>query len=270
MVIESWKTQFAVSARRACRVLEALRSTYQYRARRDSQAFLRKRIRQIAETRTRYGYRRIYVLLRREGWTINHKRVYRLYRTEGLRVRQKPPKRRVAAKPRGERTEGTAPNVCWAMDFIHDQLVDGRRFRVLTIVDTYSKVSPVLGVGTHYRGSDVVQALEQARREQGIPQCIRVDNGPEFVSRDLDLWAYTQGVQLDFSRPGKPTDNAFIEAFNSRFRQECLNQHWFRNLAEAQTTIEAWRQEYNRYRPHGALGNLTPLEFLQHAQKSGG
>lgn len=269
MVIDGWKAQFFVSTRRACQVLQATRSTYHYRARRDPQAFLRKKIRQIAETRTRYGYRRIYVLLRREGWAINHKRVYRLYRAEGLQMRQKPPKRRVAAKTREDRKDATAPNGCWAMDFVHDQLFEGQRFKMLTVVDIYRKVCPAIGIGTCYRGSDVVQTLEQATQEYGVPKSIRVDNGPEFISRELDLWAYGQGVELDFSRPGKPTDNAFIEAFNSRFRQECLNQHWFLDMGEVKATIEAWRQEYNRDRPHGALGDLTPLEFLQQAHEQG-
>ena len=151
------------------------------------------------------------------------------------------------------------------MDFVHDQLFEGHRFKMLTVVDAYSKICPAIGVETWYRGSAVGQALEQASQEYGLPKCIRVDNGPEFVCRNLDFWAYSQEVQLDFSRPGTPTDNAFIEAFNSRFRHECLNQHWFLDMAEAKETIEAWRQEYNRCRPHGALGDLTPLEFLPQA-----
>ena len=198
---------------------------------------------------------------------INHKRVYRLYRAEGLQVRQKPPKRQVAVKARGERSDATAPNGCWAMDFVHNQLFEGHRFKMLTVVDAYSKICPAIGVGTWYRGSDVDQALEQASQEYGLPKCIRVDNGPEFVCRNLDFWAYSQEVQLDFSRPGTPTDNAFIEAFNSRFRHECLNQHWFLDMAEPKETIEAWHQEYNKCRPHGALGDLTPLEFLQRAHE---
>ena len=154
------------------------------------------------------------------------------------------------------------------MDFVHDQLFEGQGFKMLTVVDTYSKVCPAIGVDTCYRSSDVVEALEHATKQHGSPKCIRVDNGPEFVSRHLDLWAYQRGVELDFSRPGKPTDNAFIEAFNSRFRQECLNQHWFLNIQEAKATIERWRVEYNRERPPGALGDLTPIEFLQPAQES--
>ncbi|MCA9501083.1 MAG: transposase family protein [Nitrospira sp.] len=154
------------------------------------------------------------------------------------------------------------------MDFGHDQLVDGQRFKILTVMDTYTRMCPILGVGTGYRGSDVVDALEQATAQYGRPKCIRVDNGPEFVSRELDLWAYQHGIELDFPRPGKPTDNAFVEAFNGQFRLECLNQHWFGNMSEARDTIEGWRVEYNRDRPHGSRGNLTPWEFLQQAHGS--
>ena len=264
------RDEYGISARRACRVLLANRSSYRYKHRRDSQAFLRKRIRQIAETRTRYGYRRIHVLLRREGWEVNPKRVHRLYCEEGLQVRYKPPKRRVAARVRGDRVEAGAPNECWSMDFMSDQLFDGRRFRVLTIVDNYTKVSPVIGVGQSYKGSDVVRTLEEALEQHGKPGRIFVDNGPEFISRDLDLWAYAKGVELDFSRPGKPTDNAFIEAFNSRFRQECLNQHWFLDLDDAVEKIERWRVDYNMFRPHGATGDLTPLEFLLNCREATG
>jgi len=268
--VEELQQSYRVSARKACRVLRSPRSTHCYRSRKDPQAFLRKRIRQIAETRTRYGYRRIYLLLRREGWTINHKRVHRLYCEEGLQVRHKPPKRRVAARVRGDRVEAGAPNDCWSMDFMHDQLFDGHRFRIFTVVDNYTKVCPVLGVRHRYRGSDVVKTLDHAVREYGKPKRIFCDNGTEFVSKDLDLWAYANGVELDFSRPGKPTDNAFIEAFNSWFRKECLNQHWFLDLEDARSKIEHWRNDYNMFRPHGTIGDLTPLEFLLSCSEAAG
>ena len=264
------RQEYGVSIRHACQVLEATRSNYHYKHLRDPQAFVRKRIRQIAETRTRYGYRRIHVLLRREGWEINPKRVYRLYCEEGLQVRHKSPKRRVAARIRGDRVEAGGPNECWSMDFMSDQLFGGHRFRVLTIVDNYTKVSPAIGVGQSYRSTDVVETLEAAVDQYCKPSRICVDNGPEFVSRDLDLWAYAKGVELDFSRPGKPTDNAFIEAFNSRFRQECLNQHWFLDLDDAMEKIERWRVDYNTFRPHGAIGDLTPMEFLLSCREASG
>ena len=171
-----------------------------------------KRIKEIAETRVRYGYRRIHVLLRREGWLVNSKRVCRLYREMGLQLRNKSPKRRVKAQLREDRSPATAANQVWAMDFVHDQLFDGRKIRVLTIVDTFTRLSPAIEVRQNFRGIDVVDTLERVRQEIGCPKTIRLDNGPEFISKELDLWAFMRGVTLDFSRPGKPTDNAFIES----------------------------------------------------------
>ncbi len=196
-------------------MLRASKSSYHYKSRKDGQAVLRKRIREIAETRVRYGYRRIHVLLRREGWRINHKRTYRLYCEEGLQMRSKTPKRRVSAKLRDDRRPASAPGEVWAMDFMADHLFIGQRIRVLTSVDIFSKVSPALGVGFSYKFCDVVDTLDQAVEEHGCPKRKRLDNGPVFVSRDLNLWSYAKAVVLDFSRPGKPTDNVYIEAFNS-------------------------------------------------------
>ena len=191
-----------MSIRRACAVLVAGRSTYHYASRRPAQAVLSKRIREIAETRVRYGYRRIHVLLRREGWQVNAKRIYRLYTEEGLQLRHKTPKRRVAAKLREDRCPPAAPNQVWAMDFLSDQLFDGRRIRILTIADAFSRLSPAIDVRPHYRGTDVVETLERVTRIYSTPKTIRVDNGPEFISKALDLWAWLNGVTLDFSRPG--------------------------------------------------------------------
>ena len=198
---------------------------------------------------------------------MNHKRVYRLYCEQGLQMRYKPPKRRVKAKLRDDRCDALRPNQCWSMDFMSDQLFNGRRIRVLTIVDNFSRVSPFIGAGFSYKGHDVVVSLERACKRYGRPERIRVDNGPEFISRDLDLWAYLNKVVLDFSRPGKPTDNAFIESFNGRIREECLNQHWFLSLEDAQTKIEDWRIEYNTIRPHSSIGKLTPEQFLKAFKK---
>ncbi len=200
-------------------------------------------------------------MLRREGWPINHKRVYRLYRDMGLQMRHKTPRRRVKAKLREDRQPAVQVNDCWSMDFMADQTFDGKRLRVLTVVDNFTRVSPAIGVGYRYTGYDVVRTLEQAARRHGVPKAIRVDNGPEFVSKELDLWAYANGVTLDFSRPGKPTDNAFAEAFNARVRQECLNQHWFLSLEDARRKINRWRREYNQERPHSMLGYMTPEEY---------
>ena len=250
---------FAVSERRACQVLAVGRSTHRYQSCKDEQLPLRSRLRELAAARVRYGYRRLHILLQREGWPVNHKRVYRLYRQEGLGLHRKPRRKRTRGR-RVPSPPATQPQVQWGMDFLSDRLADGRRFRVLTLVDHVSRVSPVLVVAASISGEQVVRSLEAASHRYGLPERISVDNGPEFVSKALDAWAYRRGVQLIFSRPGKPTDNAAIEAFNSRFRDECLNQHWFSSLEEARAVIEAWRVDYNEVRPHGALQHQTPAE----------
>ena len=242
-VVDDVRATWRVSIRRACSTLRVETSTYHYKCRGGDQAPLRKRIREIAETRARYGYRRIHVLLRREGWQVNPKRVYRLYRECGLQLRNKTPKRRVKAKLREGRQVATRSNETWAMDFVHDQLATGRKLRVLTIVDTFSRYAPAIEPRFSFRGADVVEVLERVGGEVGLPASIRVDQGREFISRDLDLWAYHRGVVLDFSRPGKPTDNAFIESLNGKFRAECLNAHWFLSLDDARRKMEDWRRD---------------------------
>jgi putative transposase len=196
------------------------------------------------------------------GNVTTHKKSRRIYRELGLQLRNKTPKRRVKAKLRDDRKAASRPNETWAMDFVHDQLATGTKLRVLTIVDTFSRFSPAIVPRLSFRGADVVEELEKVCRVTGFPATIRVDQGTEFVSRDLDLWAYQRGVMLDFSRPGKPTDNAFIEAFNGRFRVECLNAHWFMNLADAREKMEDWRKYYNEERPHGAIGQKPPMTLL--------
>ena len=180
---------------------------------------------------------------------MNVKRIYRLYTEEGLQLRHRTPKRRVAAKLREDRSPPAAPNQVWAMDFLSDQLFNGRRIRILTIVDAFSRLSPAIDVRPQYRGTDVVETLE---RVTGDPRHAEDDpprQRPEFISKALDLWAWLNGVTLDFSRPGKPTDNAFIESFNGSFRAECLNASWFLSLADARAKCEAWRTDYNQFRP---------------------
>jgi putative transposase len=218
------------------------------------------KIRDYAAARVRYGYRRIYVLLRREGLLINHKRVYRLYCRENLNIRHKPRKKLVSI-PRVELQKESRLNESWAMDFVSDQLYNGRRFRTLTIVDTFSRECLAIHVGQAIQGTDVVNVLDTLQATRGKPEYIRVDNGPEFISKALDFWAYQEGVRLQFSRPGKPTDNAYIESFNGSFRDECLRTNWFLSMDDAKEKIETWRRDYNEYRPHSSLGNKTPLEF---------
>lgn len=238
------------------------RSVYYYKATRDDQLALRMRIKEIAAVRIRYGYQRIYILLRREGWVINHKRVYRLYRQEGLILRHKKPKRHVSAVSRNLSPIAITKDECWSMDFVMDQLFDRRRIRALTIVDNFSRECLNITVNYSIKGEDVVNVMRYIYRHLGrIPKRIKVDNGSEFISKALDKWAYENKVLLDFSRPGKPTDNAYIESFNGSFRDECLNAHWFMSLEDAQEKIESWRQDYNEFRPHSSLKYMTPKEF---------
>lgn len=220
------------------------------------------RIREIAQTRVSYGFRRIHVMLVREGWKVNHKRVYRLYKEEGLLMRSKRPKRHVTACRRVERVTATAPNESWSMDFMSDELYNGQRIRLFTLVDNYTGESPAIEVDNRLGGHRVIEILMAVGAKRGLPQLIKVDNGPEFTSKRMDQWAYLNNVKIDFSRPGKPTDNALIESFSGRFREECLNESWFLSVEDAQEKVAEWRQHYNRHRPHGALGNRPPVEFL--------
>jgi putative transposase len=178
-------------------------------------------------------------------------------------MRPKRPGRHVNSCRLMERLTATHPNECWSMDFMSDGLYNGQRIRLLTLVDNFTRESPAIEVDEHLGGQAVVETLAQVSAVRGKPKKIRVDNGPEFTSKRLDQWAYLNGVELDFSRPGKPTDNAFIEAFNGRLREECLNQSWFLSLEDAREKVEAWRREYNETRPHGALGKLAPVEFAE-------
>lgn len=222
---------------------------------------LRCRLRELAEARPSFGYRRLHVLLQREGWSLNHKCVYRLYWEEGLTMRKKTPIRRVACAKREVLPTAERKNDRWSMDFMSDQLFDGRRFRVLTLVENCTREALATHAAPRIKGMDVVEVLERVVAEHGLPKSIQVDNGPEFIGKDLDRWAYWNKVTLIFSRPGTPTDNATIESFNARCRQECLNAHWFLSLDDARETIEAWRSDYNAVRPHSSLQNLTPEQF---------
>jgi len=256
--------EYRVSIRRACRVAVLARSSFLYQPVEDQNVALRARIREIAETRVRYGLWRIYILVRREGWIVNHKRVYRLYKEEGLNLRSKRPKRSRAAAHRLDRVEASRPNESWSMDFVSDALFDGRRFRALTIVDNFSRECLAIHADQSLKGSDVTEIVTRICARAGqTPGRIQVDNGSEFISKALDHWAYENAVTLDFSRPGKPTDNPYIESFNGSFRDECLNLHWFLSLEDARTKIKAWKDDYNSFRPHSSLGDLTPDQFTE-------
>jgi putative transposase len=219
------------------------------------------RIRELALSRPRFGYLRIHILLNREGWKVNRKRVHRLYRLEGLQVRMRVRRRKRLSLHRGPAPRPTALSERWSMDFVHDQLANGRAFRVLTVVDNWSRESVVLETGFRLTGDSVATALARVSLHRALPRSITVDHGTEFTSRALDQWAWENGVQLDFTRPGKPTDNGLCESFNGRLRDECLNVNEFESIDHARQKIEAWRIDYNEQRPHGALGHLTPSEF---------
>jgi putative transposase len=222
------------------------------------------RMKELAQARPRFGYLRLHVLLRREGWTVNKKRVHRIYREVRFQRRRKRASHLRVVPPPPQRA-----NDRWSMDFVTDTLLDGRRFRALTVVDNWSRHSQLIEVDFTLTGAKVVSALERVTRQRGYPRMITVDNGSEFASKALDAWAYAHGVKLNFIRPGKPVENAVIESFNGRFRDECLNAQVFISLHDARQKIEAWRLDYNEHRPHSALGDLTPREFAEQAAKTG-
>ena len=253
-------TERSFGVTRACGLIGISRSLYRYRSRRPDSAPLRERIEQIAGSKRRYGYRRVYLRLRREGWEVNRKRVYRLYREAGLAVRRRK-RKRVGLFERKPLPKPTRANVSWSMDFVADGLIGGRRLRCLTIVDDCTRECLAIEVDTSIPGLRVQAVLDRLADTRGLPKSITVDNGPEFDGQVLDKWAYRTGVQLSFIRPGKPNENAYIESFNGKFRDECLNEHWFLSLAHARNVIEAWRTEYNTERPHSSLRNRTPEEF---------
>jgi len=214
-----------------------------------------------------WGYQRIWIKLRREGWKVNRKRVYRLYKEEGLAMRANKPRRHRSCSTRIPPPTASRPNESWSMDFMVDELYDGRRFRLLTIVDDFTRESLAVELGQHLTGGDVAGVLDRISRPR--PERIRVDNGTEFTSKRLDQWAYLNGVKLEFSRRGKPTDNGLIEAFNGRLRAECLNENWFLSLDDAKAKVETWRQHYNGERPHSALGYLAPGEYAANERQVG-
>ena len=268
-LVDKLDQAYRIGVRRACAVLEFSRTSYYYRPTKIDNRALRQRIREIAEARVRYGYQRIHVLLQREGWPVNHKRVYRIYCEEGLNLRSKRPKRRRSAAHRHKQPEAKRIDQTWSMDFVADNLFNGRRIRALTVMDNFSRQCLAIQVDHSIKAGQVVTTMEGLRLfASRRPQRIQVDNGTEFVSKALDKWAYEHKAILDFSRPGKPTDNALIESFNGSFRDECLNIHWFLSLDDARQKIEQWRQDYNRFRPHSSLGNITPDEFAERACQS--
>lgn len=262
-VFVAWmRTAYRISERRACGVAMISASSLRYGSVKPDQKPLRLRLRDLAAVRLRAGYRQLHVFLKREGWRVNHKRVYRLYRDEGLCLKRQRRRRHRSAAVRIERPVATSPNEQWAMDFMHDTLADRTSIRILTVIDLHTRECVALQAQRHFSGTEVAAHLDLAGKERGnLPRRIRVDNGTEFTSRSLDHWAYWNQVQLDFSRPGKPVDNAFIEAFNGSLRRECLSQHWFLSVEDARRTLDLWKEDYNNNRPHSSLGQVPPAEF---------
>jgi len=262
MLVEFLRVGYKMPLRKACQLVCLNRATFYYRSHAKDQSALKIRLRDLAASRVRYGYRRLHVLLQREAPKVNHKRVYRIYCQEGLSLRLKRTKKRVSAT-RVPCPPAEAPNERWSMDFMTDRLADGRRFRVLTLVDNFSRVSPALEADFSLSGEKVVAVLDGLARAGRKPKILHVDNGPEFISKVLDAWAHKNEVHLELGRPGKPTDNPFIESFNGKLRTECLDQNWFVSLPEAKEKLECHRKEYNTERPHTALNYQTPEEYLK-------
>jgi len=250
-----------LSERRSCALLGFARSTMRYETERVIAPELVEDLRQVAMERPRFGYRRLHVMLKRRGWTVNKKLVLRLVRENGLLVRRKL-RKKLAAVPRVQIPQPTAANEAWAMDFVHDGTAGGRTFRTLNIVDRFTRECLVIEVDTSITGKRVVAVLALLIAMRGAPQSIRVDNGPEFISIALDSWACEKNVALHFIQPGKPTQNGHIESFNGKLRDECLNATWFVDLADAKEKIELWRRDYNEVRPHSSLGYMTPVEYI--------
>jgi len=246
---------------RACGLVGISRSLYRYRRRPDPTALV-ARLRELAAVKRRYRYRRLHVLLRREGFAVNRKRVQRLYREAGLTVRRRK-RKRIGPVERHPLPKPVAANISWSMDFVSDGLADGRRVRCLTIVDDCTRECLAIEVDTSLTGKRVVAVLERLIEQRSAPQSITVDHGPEFEGQTLDAWAYQHDIRLAFIRPGKPVENAYIESFNGKFRDECLSMEWFRNRIDAKIVIEHFRRQYNEVRPHSSLGQLTPVEFKQ-------
>jgi putative transposase len=258
--VQHLREEWRMSERRACGLVELSRMAMRYVSRRDD-SVVRARLRELAALRRRWGYRRLRVLLLREGMLVNHKRVYRIYREEGLSVRKRKRKRAVSAA-RTPLLRPTRPDEVWGLDFVSDALAWGRKLRMLTVVDLYTREALAIEVDTSLSGVRVARVLDQLIAERGqAPAAIVMDNGPELRSKAMDQWAYGRGVRLHFIDPGKPVQNCFVESFNGTLRRECLNEHWFTTLYDARDKVETWRVDYNRVRPHSSLADRTPDEF---------
>ena len=253
-------TEFRRSQRKACELTGLWRSSGRYTSRLSRHEEVRQKLRELAFRRPRFGYRRLLFFVRKAGHLVNHKRLFRLYRAEGLALPRKRPRKKLWMR-QAPLTPAERPMQRWSMDFEMDFLGSGRRFRSFNIVDDCSRECPGLLVDTSIGGVRVTRFLDELAETHGLPGTIVIDNGSEFTSRTFLAWAEKRGITLHFIDPGKPNQNAFIESFNGSFRDECLNGHWFTTLEDARRSIEEWRIDYNKVRPHSSLNNLTPAEF---------
>jgi len=259
-VVAFLQESYELSQRRACAAIGFVRSTCRYLCRRRDDVRLRQRLKELAQKRPRFGYRRLWWTLRkREHFRVNHKRVHRIYREEGLQVRRR--RRKRVSMVRQPMVPPTQPNERWSIDFMRDTLGDAKAFRTFNVVDDLTRECPAIEVAKSIPGARVVRVLERIAVNRGYPKRVVADNGPELTGQALDEWAYRNGVELHFITPGRPVENAYIESFNGKFRDECLNEHWFSTLDDARRTIEEWRRDYNEERPHSSLGDLTPAEY---------
>lgn len=257
-VVSYTRTSYPISERRACRLFRLSRTGNRYQSIRGDDPKIIARIKELADQRRRFGYRRLFNLLKREGIRMNQKKFRRIYREQklSLKIRKRS---KIKSMPRAPIEPPTGSHQRWSMDFMSDQLgPSGRRFRVLTIVDDFTRECVALYADFSIPGLAVTRVLDGLSR---LPKIFNIDNGSEFTGKAMDLWAFERGIKLDFIRPGKPNENAFIESFNGKFRDECLSEHWFLSIEDVRKTIEEWRIDYNENRPHSSLGNLTPKEF---------
>jgi len=261
LAIQQLKAHFGLSIARACRLVSLARSTRYYRSgKTGNDAAIVKRMKELIATHKSWGYPIIHEVLRREGLVKNRKRTWRIYKEHGLTLKRRKRHKR-ASRVRLELAEPVRPNERWTMDFMSDGLWNGRKIKILTVLDIFTKECLALEVDTSINGDRVARVLDGLIFMRGCPAAITTDNAPEFTGIALDRWAYRNQVRLDFIKPGKPIQNAFIESFNGRLRHECLNQHYFVTLLEAKRIIETWRLEYNSFRPHGSLNGMTPEAF---------
>lgn len=259
-------TEKGLSQRRACALAGIDPRVYRRRSMRSDDSELRARLKTLSAERRRFGYRRLHILLKREGWEVNWKKLYRIYREEGLSVRKRGGRKR-AIGTRAPMTVPQEPNQRWSLDFVSDALSDGRRFRVLCVIDDFSRECLAAVVDTSISGVRVARELDRIADMRGYPCLIVSDNGTELTSNAMLRWQQDRRIDWHYIAPGKPMQNGFVESFNGRLRDECLNEHLFSNLNHARQLIAAWRDDYNHHRPHSSLNGLTPWAYRQRSAK---